>query len=61
MRMRCLDLVLILMCGVAVAVVAAGQAGSVQAALESARKTTVIDGDLATAIKQYQARRRSLR
>ena len=32
-----------------------GQAGSAQSAIEAARKTAVVDGDLTAAIKQYQA------
>ncbi len=53
MRFRLTSLMLALV--TAVAVVAAHQAGSAQVALEAARKTEVIDGNLNAAIKQYQA------
>ena len=53
--MRLRDVVLVVVCAVAMVGVAAGQNGSAQAALETARKTAVLDGDLASAIKQYQA------
>ena len=53
--MRLRDVVLVVVCAVAMVGVAAGQNSSAQAALETARKTAVLDGDLASAIKQYQA------
>ena len=56
MKLRHWSLVLMLMCcAAAVAVPTAKQAGSAQSALESARKTAVVDGNLPAAIKQYQA------
>lgn len=53
MRLQLTALMLALV--TAVAVVAAGQAGSAQVALEAARKIEVVDGNLNAAITQYQA------
>ena len=55
MKLRQWVSVVMLMCGAAVAVPIARQAGSGQSALEAARKTAVVDGNLLAAIKLYQA------
>ncbi len=55
MKLRHWVCVLMVMCGAAVASPTAKQSGSAQSALESARKTAVVDGNLPAAIKQYQA------
>jgi tetratricopeptide (TPR) repeat protein len=53
--MKLRHLVLVLLCWIAVVVTTSGQGVSAQEALEAARKTAVVDGDLAAAIKQYEA------
>jgi Tol biopolymer transport system component len=45
----------VLLCWAAIAVGVNGQSGTAQELLEAARKTAVLDGDCASAIKQYQA------
>ena len=54
MKLRQWVSVVMLMCGAAVAVPIARQAGSGQSALEAARKTAVVDGNLLAAIKLYR-------
>lgn len=45
----------VLLCWAAIAVTASGQSGPAQELLETARKTAVLDGDCAAAIKLFQA------